>query len=204
MIKRLIFDLDNTLIMWKDEYKNAIKKTIEHYNLDIDYLKMDKVIEEYEIYYDKYDKNNFIELINKKFNLNLQVDFIDYWLKELGNMAEENLDLIELLKYLSGKYELVILTNWFKESQLKRLKTAKIDKYFINIYDGEECIKPNEKSFIKAMGPYNKNECIMIGDIYKIDIEPANKLGIKTIMVSDKIHDDTTNISNVLELKEML
>ena len=29
MIKRLIFDLDNTLIMWKDEYNDVVKFALE-------------------------------------------------------------------------------------------------------------------------------------------------------------------------------
>ena len=33
MIKRIIFDLDNTLITWKDEYWNAVNKTFERFNL---------------------------------------------------------------------------------------------------------------------------------------------------------------------------
>ena len=31
-IKRIIFDLDNTLVLWKDEYTSALKKAIkDHY-----------------------------------------------------------------------------------------------------------------------------------------------------------------------------
>ena len=37
MIKRLVIDLDNTIILWKDEYTSALKKVMQEYNLDIDY-----------------------------------------------------------------------------------------------------------------------------------------------------------------------
>ena len=77
MIKRLIFDLDNTLIMWRDSYRVAIKNTVESYDIGIDYLLIDKVIEEYENYYNYYSKQNMVDLINKKFNLNVGLDFFD-------------------------------------------------------------------------------------------------------------------------------
>jgi putative hydrolase of the HAD superfamily len=207
MIKRLIFDFDNTLVMWKEEYKNAIKNTISYYNLDIDYLKVDEVIETYENYYDKYNKENMIDLINKKFNLNLGIDFIDKWLEELGNMAEKDDNLIDLLEYLSKKYELVILTNWFKYSQILRLKKAGIYNFFKEIYGGDEFIKPNSISYKTAMGDKKIEECIMIGDNYKIDIEGALNLGMKAIMITKKEIESKNNlvvIDNINKLKEIL
>ena len=36
-----------------------------------------------------------IKLINKKFNLNLGVDFIDKWLDELGSMSDKDEELIK-------------------------------------------------------------------------------------------------------------
>ena len=38
MIKKLIFDLDNTLIMWKDEYVDAIAKSISKFNIKNPYF----------------------------------------------------------------------------------------------------------------------------------------------------------------------
>ena len=39
MIKRIIFDLDNTLITWKEEYWNAVNRTFE--KLDLKYTDED-------------------------------------------------------------------------------------------------------------------------------------------------------------------
>ena len=47
MVKKLIFDLDNTLIEWKDYYINAIKETVLEYKLDIDYHKLHNLVEDY-------------------------------------------------------------------------------------------------------------------------------------------------------------
>ena len=37
MYKRIIFDLDNTLIKWIDKYDDALKDTLIKYNVDFDY-----------------------------------------------------------------------------------------------------------------------------------------------------------------------
>lgn len=207
-MKRLIFDLDNTLILWKNEYREAMKNTVEHFNLDLDYAALDDLVEIYENYYDKYTIDNITELFNKQLNLNLTNEFTEYWLKELGNMADDDLNIKTLLEYLKSKYELVVLTNWLKESQLERLKKLDIDKYFINIYGGEEVIKPNKEAYLKAIGNRNISDCIMIGDNLKVDIEGAVNIGLKAILVDIKdIYPDSdkyTRIKNIHELKEML
>lgn len=38
MIKRIIFDLDNTIMIWKDNYINALKDTLLYFKVDIKYL----------------------------------------------------------------------------------------------------------------------------------------------------------------------
>lgn len=207
MIKRIIFDLDNTLIMWQEKYKMAIKNTIDYYKLDIDYQLVDEVIESYGNYYDTYQKENMLQLINKSFNLKLGLDFIEKWLEEIGNMADIDEDVIDTLKYLSQKYELVVLTNWFKESQVSRLKKAEIYHFFKEIYGGEEVAKPNPLSFKKAIGNNKKEECLMIGDDIETDIKGAINFGIKAILIdsNDKYKDsEYIRINNLKQLKEML
>ena len=207
-MKRLIFDLDNTLILWKNEYREAMKNTVEHFNLDLDYAALDDLVEIYENYYDKYTIDNITELFNKQLNLNLTNEFTEYWLKELGNMADDDLNIKPLLEYLKSKYELVVLTNWLKKSQLERLKKLDIDEYFINIYGGEDAIKPNKEAYLKAIGNRDIADCIMIGDNLKVDIEGAVDIGLKAILVDIKdIYPDSdkyTRIKNIHELKEML
>lgn len=204
MIKRLIFDIDNTLIMWKEEYREALRKTIEYYNLDLDYVLVDNLIEVYEESHDCFSKQAMLNLINEAFNCNLTLDFIDYWLKEMGNMAEIDRETIETLDYLSQKYELVILTNWFRDSQIARLKTVGIEKYFKEFYGAEEFMKPDPNSFKAAMNGKNIDECIMIGDTYKTDIIGAINIGMRAIMVSNEQRNDIETIKEIKDLKEIL
>lgn len=208
MIKKIIFDLDNTLIMWKDEYKIAIKETLEEYKIDIDYNLVDELIEKYEMYYNSYKKENFCDLMKEKLNLNINIDFIDRWLFKLGNMSDVENNVIETLEYLHKKYELVILTNWFKNSQVNRLKKANIYHYFKEIYSGEEYIKPQKESFKIAVGNNNLSECIMVGDNLNVDIKGALNFGIKPILIDVKNkyseNSEYLKINDIKQLKEIL
>ena len=203
MIKRIIFDFDNTLIPWIDKYDEAIKEAIDKFNIVVDYNELMRTLFDYEYVCDRYDKQELVDYVNEKLNLNLSIDFLNYWLSKLGTMSYASEELKDTLEYLSSKYELVILTNWFRESQLARLKHAGIDKYFVEIYSGEVNKKPSKEAFIRALGDKKIDECIMVGDNYHFDIEPAINLGMRSILVGNK-KDNINAIDNVIELKEML
>jgi putative hydrolase of the HAD superfamily len=203
MIKKLIFDLDNTLIMWKDEYVNALKKTIKEHNINEDVNYINNLIDNYEEYYDKYDKQNLLELINNNIKEKIDMNFIEDFLYNIGFMSEPNEEVIETLEYLSKKYELVVLTNWFKEPQTNRLKTAKIYKYFKEIFGGEEYIKPNKQAFITAAENTPLDECIMIGDSYNIDIQGAYNAGIKPIFMNPKNKENKNNFTEIKTISEL-
>ena len=208
MIKRLIFDLDNTLVLWKDEYRDAVKKTLVKFNIDIDSKLIDNIFENYENLYDTLTKEKLLEEINTKCNLNLNMDFMEDLIKEEQELSEYNSDMIDLFEYLSSKYEIVLLTNWFLEVQEKRLEKVGILKYFNELYGAENTkLKPTEEAFIKAIGNRKPDECIMIGDNIKIDLEEAAILNINTILVDLKNKYSNTSfetINNIYDLKEML
>lgn len=192
MIKRLIFDVDNTLITWKNEYYDySLSNTFK--DLGIPYDKniieaYDEVVEDYENYYDTYKREGFIKLLNERLNLNLPSNYIDVWMKYLSNCIETpSKEFIDTLEYLSSKYDLVILSNWFTESQVNRIKNMGIDKYFSKqIYTDKVKNKPNKEAFMEAIKPYNIDECIMIGDSKGKDIKGAESIGMKAILIDEK------------------
>ena len=126
MIKRIIFDLDNTLIEWKEEYWDSIEKALIRSNIKytkIDAEKIKEAVNNYEMEYNIYKKEYMLECMKTYSNLNLKIEFIDNWIDELSKCAPEKLDeeIIDTLEYLYKKYELVVLTNWFKISQINRM-----------------------------------------------------------------------------------
>jgi len=202
MIKRLIFDVDNVLIPWKDEYNNVIDKTLYELGINNEKLNNDTIRNaqlEWESKITKYDKQDLLEYINKNLNVNLTMKFIDLWQENLAECASKDFpkSYYETFKYLSNKYELVALTNWFTETQSERLKTANIYQYFKRVYGGEISAKPNKESFIQAVGNNRPEECAMIGDDLEIDILGAKKAGIKNLVWKD-IYNKKEEYSNLL------
>jgi len=209
MIKKIVFDLDNTLIEWKDEYIFALSNVIKSLNLDYDDKKIKEIgdtLEEYEKYHTRYVKQDFLDYINSNCNINLPISFVDRLIIEQGKCFEEyGEEKLDVIKYLSEKYELICLSNWFTYTQIKRLEGAKIAKYFTLITGGDEhYLKPSLKAFDIIDNP---SECVMIGDSIKHDILPALKLGMKAILITKKdIKEDSRYkiIRNLEELKEIL
>lgn len=208
MIKRLIFDLDNTLIIWKDEYVNALIKVIKKHNLNIDYNPINDIIENYEKNHDTLTKQSLLDEINIKCNLNLSLDFIEDLIEEQKYLSEYREDIVNIFDDLSKKYEIVLLTNWYLDTQSKRLEILGILKYFKELYGPEKNkLKPSIEAFNMACSNYKYNECVMIGDNVDIDIKVPKKLGINTILVDyrNKYNDiEYIKINNLKELGSVI
>lgn len=95
-----------------------------------------------------------------------------------------------VLKELSQKCELGIIANQ-SEDIVELLKSSGLDRYFkVKTISGAVGLKkPDPRIFALALKEAGRNarECIMIGDRLDTDICPANKLGMKTIRVTDSL-----------------
>lgn len=208
MIKRIIFDVDNTLIDWKDEYIFALRNTLDKINCSYSEEELeaiDKAIVEYEKHHDKYTIEEFVNYVNKTCQVNLPLEFAEVLINEQGKCWEENNELVELMQYLSTKYDLAVLSNWFTETQRIRLGMLGISKYFSIISGGDEhYLKPNIKAFDVVLDGYQPSECVMVGDSLKHDILPALELGIRAIWVTKEKNTDYETINDIYELKDIL
>ena len=209
MIKKVIFDLDNTLIKWEDKYIFALINTVKKLNLDYDnkmITKIDNTLVNYAKEHSIYTKEMFCDYNNKKCNINLPYEFYDI-LKEEQTMCYREFTESEIntLKYLSSKYELVILSNWLTYTQKKRLENAGVLKYFSLVSGGDEReLKPSLKAFDIFE---NKEECVMIGDDINNDILPAINVGMQAILLNKKNYKKDLRYrqaKRLEDLKEML
>lgn len=209
MIKRIIFDVDDTLIPWKKEYFVELKKVLEKNNIKLSkfrFLVVLKAINRYEKTHKCWNIDEFKKDMSKKSKVEItdeRYKLIINWLENCV-YGEASQELKDTLKYLSKKYELVILSNSFKSVQEKRLEKYKVAKYFKELYCGDVAMKPNPKVYMDACGKYQPSECIMVGDNLDFDVKVPSKLGIKSIYVNEKKHKKFTTVKSVVELKEML
>ena len=200
MVKRIIFDVDNTLIPWKDEYNQAIVLAYKDYKINITEEELNDfvdVLHNYESTHSTYNKELMTNYFNKNYTHGMPVDYIEHWLKYLTKMTPiKDDELKNTLEYLSSKYSLAVLTNWYAEGQKARLNNIDVDKYFDDFYGGENFMKPAEEAFLTAKGEYEVEECLMVGDSDKFDLIIPQKLGMQTYKVE--------NSNDVYKLKEML
>ena len=208
MIKTVIFDLDNTLLMWKQEYISSIYQVLQEINFpytDDMVRKIDESFESYEKCLDHYNDEIFLDFVNDFTGLSLPKVFVE----KIKKVHESCYDMftdsqLAVLDYLYNKYDLVVLTNWFTETQTKRLENAGILKYFKKVSGGDQHIL---KPYLKAFDIVDDHEhCVMIGDSMENDIKPALQLGMKAIMITDKeINDENVIVIRKLEdLMEVL
>ena len=208
-IKNLIFDLDNTLYdfstIWKESNKLVYK-----------YLKYDKIAS-YEEFFRHYKAINNIlvdevlkgnmklrEIRNKRLKLTLEKFGIILTEEDCNIYYEKQFDfIIESIKpdeevnlwlsCLCKKYKMIILTNGKSCEQRRKIEELGLENMFKLYISGETHIsKPKEEAFINVLEKENivASETMMIGDSLHYDINPANKLGMKTCLIERKWHFD--------------
>ena len=208
-IKNLIFDLDNTLYdfstIWKESNKLVYK-----------YLKYDKIAS-YEEFFRHYKAINNIlvdevlkgnmklrEIRNKRLKLTMEKfgiilteeDCNIYYEKQFDFIIESikpNEEVNLWLSRLCKKYKMILLTNGKSYEQREKLAKLGLENLFELYISGETHIsKPKAEAFINVLEKENivASETMMIGDSLYYDINPANKLGMKTCLVERKWHFD--------------
>lgn len=99
-------------------------------------------------------------------------------------------DAEQTMNSLLIQYDLGIIANQ-SEDILKILEESKINRFFkvIVISSEVKVRKPDPEIFRLAMNLANTSpeHCIMIGDRLDTDIGPANKLGMKTIRITNSL-----------------
>lgn len=210
MIKKIIFDLDNTLLFLSDEWEENYKKFIDKYNLNISTNDLFLCIGNFE----KNMKNIVVskQKLSEYVSNNLFIDFTTNMILELleiyDNTSLLNTDAIyDILNYLSEKYELIAYTNWFTNNQIKRLKKYDLDKFFTKVY-GWDILpkKPSKEGLSEIIKNDDIENYICIGDSIELDIEVPYSMGITTIFYNRKNikQDKYKEIFKIEELKKIL
>lgn len=210
MIKRIIFDLDDTIFISNPYYCEKIKAGLK----DTPYADDENLIKTIEASFNLYEKEHNIYDVDKFidfFNRNNTVKITKKMFKNINDRFSEVCVLKEnakeILEYLSKKYEIVALTNYLYDVQIRRLKESNILKYFKEIYAGDKNIlKPNFESYQLSCGNYQKEECVIIGDSLAKDYLGAIKFGMDAILFDETNKCDSSykKISNLIEIKKYL
>ncbi|MGX7111997.1 HAD family hydrolase [Gemella cuniculi] len=208
-IKNLIFDLDNTLYDFSTVWKKSNELTFNYFNYN------EKTT--YKKFFQTYKKINnmlvqkinagelrLIHLRNERLILTLREyniilnneDCEKYYKKQFEFIIElivPDKKLIEKLKILKKDYNLVILTNGKSYEQRMKIKKLGLENLF-KLYISEETYlsKPKLEAFKNVLEKNNfeEAETIMVGDSIFHDIQPAERLGLKTCLIDVQWHFD--------------
>ena len=199
MIKRIIFDIDLTLL---DTNKDCHDTYFEYFKDEKKVEDFFKIIDVYDDNGGNYDKDDLVKFINEKLNLDLDIDkFNDIFkiYQNHGTLIDE--DIPYYLDKLSKRYELVALSKWYVEDQEKRLEKAGILKYFKKVFGIENAgAKPDKRAFMAACEKLAPCECLMVGDSIRSDMEPAKELGLYTLFLGKS--DLYTSIDNLGDIEK--
>ena len=205
MIKNIIFDLDNTIIKYSDDYALSYKEALTNCGFD-DY---NLLLNENDPFY---STETLLEFLNKKLNANYNMELINELISVVGKYWIGFVFLSEdTLKYLHSKYKLYVFTNYFESCQAQRLEKIGYSKYFSRVFGADTVgAKPFKLSYDTVLSSIGckPDECIMIGDNKRDDILGANNAGIPAILFDfdgkrDKPDIFARNYKVITDLKDL-
>ena len=125
MKEKIIFDLDGTLMnadfsLEDDFFRERLGKNDADKFVSVKY----DLLLKYEDLFSRYDIKCLSEFLTIGSGVNITEKLIREWLL-IGSTFKDELvpDIVDVLEYLKSKdYELIVLSNWFKSTQVNRLK----------------------------------------------------------------------------------
>ena len=221
-VNTIFFDLDDTVLNTQKAQYNAI----------CEFKKLHSIFDETSneefaklwnnITGDTYDKYlrkeiTFKELTNERiqklfslYKINLTPSEAEEKYNEYIKIYENNWlpfdDTFTVLDSLKKKYKLYAITNGDSKQQRLKAKKTHLENYFQDIFVSSEIgfAKPKKEIFEFSCKKVhvNPNECVMIGDKFKTDIEGSLNAGMHAIWANRK-NEDINYPFQIKELSEL-
>lgn len=215
MIKNILFDLDDTLLNFKEAERNALTKTLNEMGVN----PTEEILSRYSIHnISQWKRLELGEITRAQVKVNrYQLLFdefgIDLSPEKATKLYEKHLacghwfidGAPEILKALYGNYRLYLVSNGSKKVQDGRLKSSGITHYFEEIFISEEIgfEKPNIEFFnycFERIPNFSKGETIIVGDSLSSDIKGGIQSGIKTVWFNPNHQQNTTTLKPDYEI----
>ncbi|HTO15959.1 MAG TPA: YjjG family noncanonical pyrimidine nucleotidase [Edaphocola sp.] len=226
----LFFDLDHTLWDFEANSKSVLENIFFSFKLN------EQGIEEFEPFYQIYKahndrlwkryRNGFIKRDELKWK-RMWITLLDYKISNerlSREMAEEFMtqlplqnklfpNSLEILDYCKRKgYEIHLITNGFRDTQEKKLKSSKLENYFTHVITSEESntMKPFPEIFHYSLNIANAKveESLMIGDNLEVDILGAQNIGMEQVYFNphklEHLGSPTYEIADLKELEQIV
>ena len=197
------FDADDTL--WKNEdlffeAQNEIKDILKQNsnNFDKELLKTEKSNLDFYGYGIKGFILSIIETYVKNSHEELKIESINQIIKIGKKMLSAPVNLIEdverILRILSKKYELILITKGDLLDQERKIKKSKLEKYF---KFKKIVSEKNKHTYLKILDDLKiePQNFLMVGNSFKSDVLPVLEIGGNGIHIPYKILWEHENIN---------
>ena len=203
MITTVVFDLDDTLYDEIDYCSSGFAAVAEFLVNLPEALTAERI---FDCFWRQFTAGNRTKTFNTALE-ELGIDYNDKLISELIEVYRNHVPKITLpadsrdvLRRLSGKYTLALLTDGFLPAQQLKVQALGLEKYFkCIIYTeqlGRNCWKPSPVGFEKLMQTLNaKPDTIsFVADNEKKDFIAPNKLGFLTVQIirPARIHTESS------------
>jgi HAD superfamily hydrolase (TIGR01549 family) len=210
-LRTIIFDFDGVLLDVKEPLERSVREVFEKNDIEVD---LDKSIQEIgsvlesvqgypmpKIILESHDIFQYITTLEdisflQKLRLATEIftKYLDYE-KDAQLFPEAYL----LIKELSKKYDLYIVSHNQTKNLEHHLKEKNIGQYFKDVFGADLLpeLKPSPHALepvLNNYSPLDRNEFVMIGDM-PTDIEAGQEAGIWTVAISSGI-SNKDNLSN--------
>lgn len=218
MYKYLLFDLDNTLLDFTKAERRSLEKTFNKYNVPITESNIASFQEINHMYWHMFERKEISksDLVVFRFRdffmqfeefKNISPKEVNcFYLCSLTDAAEEMPYSNYILSELEDDYEIIVVTNGVKDTQLKRLQKStffnKISKIYVSESVGAN--KPEKEFFDYVINDLNikdLKEVLLIGDSIEADIIGGINYGIDTVWYNYK--DKTTDVKPKYIIKDL-
>lgn len=228
--KKILFDLDNTLVDDDENRKYAIKQILIERKEELndkrigDFIKLDnqfwkdraegKIKDPY-IFKTKEEKAEWVrtQRFLKYFeNISFEegVNINDKYIKYLSENIVPIKNAQNIIKYLYEKnYGIYIITNGPKKAVKNKLGKINVLKYIEGIFTAEEAgnMKPRHEffeKFFERLGEYKKEDMLIIGDELEKDIAGGNQNGIDSCWLNMKQEENNTEFKPTYEIEDLI
>ena len=208
-MKKIIFDLDSTLLFISDDWIKYYQDFSDKYKLNIQPMELYGVIGMIEAEAtDIVSKEFFKTSLSKHLNIEVTDEVLNFFLEGYASIPLLNTDMVsDVLEYLSKSYEIYAYSNWFTDNQIKRLKKYNLDGFFDKVYGWDIVpLKPTKEGLLSIIGNDDVKDYVFIGDSIKYDMETPHTIGMDTIFYNrNNIKQDKyREVFDIIELKNIL
>ena len=196
MVDTVLFDLDNTLLDFNKAEKIAVERTLREMGVTPD----ERMLK-------RYSELNLAQwhLLEQGKITRSQVKVQRY----VNLFREYHIEgAEELLKHLSEKYRLYMVTNGTLSVQKGRIKSAGMRPYFKDIFISEEIgyDKPGKAYFdycFSRISNFHRENTVIIGDSLTSDILGGKNAGIRTVWYNPHGSENASEIQSDYQVGEL-